>query len=161
MLGLLGTDTGCRKVAPPTQVGRASLSIMGIGRQKMNAPLVQHPMSPILRSSAKSSSKRTRRDLHPHPGLNQPSDRIVTFRNPCQPFRMGEDRDKPCHQEAKKELPQMRGGRVVRRFDQNVSRASKREDSSGMQPLYEIWHHVHVCAGHQAKRDAFLIESLL
>jgi hypothetical protein len=57
MLGLLGTDTGCREVAPPTQVGRAPLIIMGIGRQKMNAPLVQHPMSPILRSSAKSSCK--------------------------------------------------------------------------------------------------------
>lgn len=94
---------------------------MGVGRQDMNAPLVQHSIRPVLRSSAESASERAGRNLHPYTDPNQPLNCFVAGWNPRQPFWMGENRDKARYKQAEKKVFQMRGFSVVRRLDQNIT----------------------------------------
>jgi hypothetical protein len=55
MLGLHRANAHRRQIPSPTEVRRAPLGVMSVGCQDMDAPLVQHSMRPVLRSSAKSA----------------------------------------------------------------------------------------------------------
>jgi hypothetical protein len=102
MVSFFDTDASRREIAPPTQIRRSPPGIVSICCQYVDIALVQHPMSPILGISAKSPPKRARGDLHPYPGVNQLPNRLIAMRKPVQTFRMGEDRNKPLDQHAKK-----------------------------------------------------------
>jgi hypothetical protein len=46
-LGFLGTNAFCYAVAPQSQVGAPALGIMSITSDKVDAPLIQHPVRPV------------------------------------------------------------------------------------------------------------------
>jgi hypothetical protein len=82
MFGLGIADAPRRVISASTEQRRPFLAVMGIGGQNMDAPLVQHPLCPILRSFAERASDGAGSDLHPHSTLRQPLDRVIAPRNP-------------------------------------------------------------------------------
>jgi hypothetical protein len=55
----------------------------------------------------------------------------------------------------------MRGGRVVRRLDENVTRVAQREQPPGLEARDKIGHHMIVGAGNETQGNSFLIERVL
>jgi len=82
MLGLNLTDSLCRELAPPVQVWRAPVHIMGIGCEKMDTSLVEHSLGPVSRISTKSASEGARGYLHPTSGMNQSLDQQILRLDP-------------------------------------------------------------------------------
>jgi hypothetical protein len=90
VLGLLLTDTLCRKIAPLAQVRRALAQVMRVACEDMYASFINHPLGPVLRISAESTSKGSSSDLHPDAGSNQPLNRLIGCLDPRKPFRMSQ-----------------------------------------------------------------------
>jgi hypothetical protein len=83
----------------------------------MNAPLVEHPLRPVLRSFAKRAGDRAGGDLHPYTTLRQPLDRVIAHGNPSQALGVGENRYVPGSQNIEEEILDVRRLGVMRRLD--------------------------------------------
>ena len=158
MLRLLRTNALRGTITSAAQFRRAPLTIVRIGGKNMDAPLVQHSLRQVLRSSTESPGERTRRDLHPHPGLHQPLNRAIARRHPAQPLWVREDGHKPCHKQAEKKLFEMWRFGMMWRLDQNVPRIAEGQQPPALQPCHEVGHHVIVRTANQAQRYLSLIE---
>jgi hypothetical protein len=82
MLGFNVAHQFCRTSESFPQIWWPMALIVRIGRQDVDKPLCQHPFGPVSRISAKDTSERTRRNLHPDPRPGQTPDHWILGFNP-------------------------------------------------------------------------------
>jgi hypothetical protein len=106
-------STARRKLAPLTKVRRAIAHCACVGRQNMDAALVDHPLGRESGSSAESASQGNRRYLHPNARLRQPPDCLIARLDPGK-LRMSQNRNISRRHHIEEEFLQTRRSFVMR-----------------------------------------------
>jgi hypothetical protein len=146
MLRLDGSYPPRGELAPLAEVRRARPHIVRVGRQNMDTALVEHPLGPVLGSSAESASQRTRRDLHPNAGPRQPPDCRIARLDPGKPLRMSQNRNISRRHYIEEEFLHTGQSNVMRRLDEHITGISKRQNAARTQFRDEILYDVGVRA---------------
>lgn len=161
MPGLVFAYDGGGRRAAFRQYWRTPGHVVRIAGQDMDKAIGEHPLAPILWAAAESAGQRTRRDLHPDSGPNQPHHQVVMALDPGQAFGMREDRDIAGRQETKETLVDARGGDMVRRLEQDISRIGERQQPARPQAPDQIGNDMHIGARHQAQIYPGLVQMAL
>src|SRR5208337_4921192 len=122
MPGFLYSNEPLRLPQSFCKIGWAADSVMCIGCEDLDKPLLKHSLSPIARAPAEPSGQRSGCELHPDPLRGKRCHHIVFTLDPRKPFGMGQDRNVTSEKNTEKKVFESHRCDVVGRFHQDVVR---------------------------------------